>query len=201
MLVLSSPSGAGKTTIVEALLNSESHLKTSVSVTTRPMRPGEIDGVHYHFVTIEEFQRRLAMDEFFEHAEVFGNFYGTPKQFVRDTLAAGIDVVFDIDWQGTQQISQSARDDLVTIFVLPPSLPELELRLRGRNQDSQEIVDRRMSEAASEMSHWAEYNYIVVNRDLNESVGVVRSILTAERHRRKRQRGLAEFVNEMRHVK
>ncbi len=201
MLVLSSPSGAGKTSIVSEILQLEPHLRTSISVTTRPKRPNEVDGVHYIFVTVEEFHERSERGDFFETAEVFGNWYGTPKQFVLDTLEKGHDVVFDIDWQGTQQISQSSRDDLVTVFVLPPSMQELELRLRGRNQDTEAVVNKRMNEATAEMSHWAEYNYIVVNYDLEESVEIVRSILTAERHRRKRQNGLAEFVNSMRHVK
>ncbi|MDP3372087.1 MAG: guanylate kinase [Candidatus Paracaedibacteraceae bacterium] len=198
MLVLSSPSGAGKTTIVNDLLNSERRLKTSVSVTTRPKRLSEIDGRDYYFVSPEEFNRRIEAGDFFEHAEVFGNMYGTPRQFVMDSLTDGDDVVFDIDWQGTQQISQSARDDLVTIFILPPSLEELELRLRGRNQDSEDIIRSRMQEASAELSHWAEYNYIVVNYDLHESVKIVKSILEAERYRRKRQVGLASFVNNMR---
>ncbi len=199
MLILSSPSGAGKTTIVNALLNSETHLKTSISVTTREKRPNEVDGRDYYFVTPEEFQRRIDAEEFFEYAEVFENHYGTPKQFVMDTLSSGHDVVFDIDWQGTQQISQAARDDLVTIFILPPSLAELETRLRTRNQDSAEIISHRMREASAELSHWPEYNYVVTNHDINDSVATVRSILHAERHRRKRQVGLADFVNHMRH--
>lgn len=199
MLILSSPSGAGKTTIVNALLSSETHLKTSISVTTREKRSNEVDGRDYYFVTPEEFQRRIDAEEFFEYAEVFGNYYGTPKQFVLDTLHSGHDVVFDIDWQGTQQISQAARDDLVTIFILPPSLAELEARLRTRNQDSAEIIGHRMREASAELSHWPEYNYVVTNHDLIESVATVRSILHAERHRRKRQVGLADFVNHMRH--
>ena len=199
MLILSSPSGAGKTTIVNALLSSETHLKTSISVTTREKRSNEVDGRDYYFVTPEEFQRRIHAEEFFEYAEVFGNYYGTPNQLVLDTLHSGHDVVFDIDWQGTQQISQAARDDLVTIFILPPSLAELEARLRTRNQDSAEIIGHRMREASAELSHWPEYNYVVTNHDLIESVATVRSILHAERQRRKRQVGLADFVNHMRH--
>lgn len=198
MLILSSPSGAGKTTIVNALLASESRLKTSISVTTRSKRPNEVDGRDYYFVTPEEFQRRIDAEDFFEYADVFGNHYGTPKQFVLDTLHGGNDVVFDIDWQGTQQISQAARDDLVTVFILPPSLAELEARLQRRNQDSAEIISHRMREASSELSHWPEYNYVVINNNLDESVSTVRSILRAERHRRKRQVGLADFVNHMR---
>lgn len=199
MLILSSPSGAGKTTIVNALLESETHLKTSISVTTREKRSNEVDGRDYHFVTPEEFKKRIDAGDFLEYAEVFGNYYGTPKQFVMDTLHSGHDVAFDIDWQGTQQISQAARDDLVTIFILPPSLSELESRLLARNQDSHETIKERMREAGAELSHWPEYNYVVTNYDLNESVATVRSILRAERHRRKRQIGLADFVNHMRH--
>lgn len=201
MLVLSSPSGAGKTSIVDALMTVDPRIKASVSVTTRPRRPNEEEGIHYTFVSQEEFNERLGREEFLEHAEVFGNMYGTPKDFVFDTLAQGNDVIFDIDWQGTQQISQSSRDDLVTIFILPPSMEELENRLRGRNSDTPEAITHRMNEAMSEMSHWPEYNYIVVNHTLEESVKTVQSILLAERHRRKRQVGLADFVNEMRHVK
>lgn len=201
MLVLSSPSGAGKTSIVNAIMQVDSNLKSSVSVTTRPKRPNEVDGQHYYFISEDEFWFRLHRGDFLEHAEVFGYMYATPKDFVMDTLHSGNDVIFDIDWQGTQQISECSRDDLVTVFILPPSLQELEVRLRGRNQDTENVVIKRMSEASSEMSHWAEYNYVFVNHDLNESVNIVQSILTAERHRRKRQFGLAEFVNEMRHVK
>lgn len=201
MLILSSPSGAGKTSIVNALLTSETKLRTSISVTTRPKRPSEVDGIDYYFISVNEFQRRLANDEFLEYAEVFGNLYGTPKGFVADTLANGEDVIFDIDWQGTQQISQSSRDDLVTVFILPPSLDELENRLRGRNQDAADVVARRMSEATYELSHWPEYNYVIVNHNLEESVHNVHAILTAERLRRKRQIGLASFVNHMRGIK
>jgi guanylate kinase len=198
LLILSSPSGAGKTTIVKALLDSESRLKTSVSVTTRPKRSNEIEGRDYYFVTHEAFQCHIDAGDFLEYAEVFGNLYGTPKQFVLNTLNDGNDVVFDIDWQGTQQISQVSRDDLVTVFILPPSFEELEARLNSRNQDSAETITHRMCEASAELSHWPEYNYVVINHDLNESVATVRSILRAERHRRKRQMGLADFVNGMR---
>ena len=201
MLILSSPSGAGKTSIVNTLLKTEQKLKTSISVTTRPKRPGEVDGVDYYFVSVDEFERRLENNEFLEHAEVFGNLYGTPNQFVSDTLGNGEDVVFDIDWQGTQQISQTSRDDLVTVFILSPSLSELENRLRGRNQDAAEVVARRMSEATYELSHWPEYNYVMVNHTLEESVSNVRAILIAERLRRRRQIGLASFVNHMRGIK
>jgi guanylate kinase len=198
MLIFSSPSGAGKTTIVKELLNSETQLKTSISVTTRKRRPGEVHGRDYYFVTPEEFQKRVEAGDFFEYADVFGNLYGTPKQFVLDTLDSGEDVVFDIDWQGTQQISQAARGDLVTVFILPPCLKELESRLRRRNQDSGDVINQRMHEAGAELSHWPEYNYVIVNHSLNESILTAKSILRAERHRRKRQIGLADFVNKMR---
>lgn len=201
MLVLSSPSGAGKTTIVNEIMKIDPNLKSSVSVTTRPKRANEIDGLHYYFIAEDEFWFRFHKGEFLEHAEVFGYMYATPKNFVMDTLQTGHDVIFDIDWQGTQQLSECSRDDLVTVFILPPSLSELEVRLRGRNQDSENVIMKRMNEASSEMSHWAEYNYVFVNNELEDSVDIVRSILTAERHRRKRQFGIAEFVNDMRHVK
>ncbi|MBA4249450.1 MAG: guanylate kinase [Candidatus Puniceispirillum sp.] len=198
MLVLSSPSGAGKTTIVKELIRRDPDLITSTSFTTRPQRPTEVDGEDYFFIKEQEFLRHVENHEFLEHAKVFGNYYGTPKETVFQHLKQGKDVVFDIDWQGTQQISSQARDDLVTIFILPPSIDILEARLRGRNQDSAEIVKLRMDSALSEMSHWPEYNYVVVNRSLDESVETVHSILIAERHRRKRQTQLADFVNNMR---
>ncbi len=199
MLVLSSPSGAGKTTIVKELIRRDPDLITSTSFTTRPQRPTEVDGEDYFFIKEQEFLLHVENHEFLEHAKVFGNYYGTPKETVFQHLGQGKDVVFDIDWQGTQQISSQARDDLVTIFILPPSIGVLEARLRGRNQDLEEVVKFRMDSALSEMSHWPEYNYVVVNRSLDESVETVHSILVAERHRRKRQTQLADFVNEMRH--
>ena len=198
MLVLSSPSGAGKTTISRALLAHDESLEMSVSATTRPKRPGEVAGVDYHFVEAVDFNLMINRDELLEHAKVFDNYYGTPAKPVMDTLEQGRDVLFDIDWQGTQQLKQKARDDLVSVFILPPSTGELERRLHSRAQDSDEVVARRMAKAADEMSHWAEYDYIVVNHDIEASVEQVRSILTAERLARERQTGLLEFVKGLR---
>jgi guanylate kinase len=198
MLVLSSPSGAGKTTISRRLLSVERNLTMSVSATTRPMRPGEKEGIDYHFVEIGAFRSMIDRKDFLEHAKVFDNYYGTPRGPVEAALRRGQDVLFDIDWQGTQQVAQAARDDLVSVFILPPSTRELEQRLKSRAQDSAEVVARRMAKAADEMSHWAEYDYIVVNHDIETSVTEVRSILTAERLRRQRQVGLPEFVKGLR---
>ena len=198
MLVLSSPSGAGKTTISRKLLSIEPKLTMSVSATTRAMRPGEKEGIDYHFVEIAAFRSMIDRKDFLEHAKVFDNYYGTPKGPVDAALRRGRDVLFDIDWQGTQQVAQAARDDLVSVFILPPSTRELEQRLKSRAQDSAEVVARRMAKAADEMSHWAEYDYIIVNHDIDESVTQVRAILTAERLRRQRQVGLPEFVKGLR---
>ena len=198
MLVLSSPSGAGKTTISRRLLGLESALTMSVSATTRPKRPGEVAGVDYHFVDPTEFGLMINRGEFLEHAKVFDNYYGTPRGPVETALRSGADVLFDIDWQGTQQLAQNARDDLVSVFILPPSTRELEQRLEARAQDSAEVVAGRMAKAADEMSHWAEYDYIIVNRDIDDSVARVRAILAAERMRRQRQVGLPEFVATLR---
>jgi guanylate kinase len=194
MLVLSSPSGAGKTTIARALLARESLLTMSVSVTTRPPRPGEVDGRDYGFIAPAAFAGMVAAGELLEHATVFGNSYGTPRAPVEAALAAGRDVLFDVDWQGTQQLRQTARADLVSVFILPPSQPELERRLRARAQDSVEVVRRRMARAADEMSHWAEYDYIIVNQAIDAAVAEAEAILRAERLRRDRQIGLAAFV-------
>jgi guanylate kinase len=198
MLVLSSPSGAGKTSIARALLQRDSQIAMSVSATTRPPRPGEIDGKDYHFVAVEQFQSMVSAGKFLEHARVFDNFYGTPREPVEREMGLGRDVLFDIDWQGTQQMAQNARDDLVSVFVLPPSVEELERRLRGRAQDPEEVVRKRMAKAADEMSHWPEYDYVIVNRELEESIAEVRAILAAERLKRFRQIGLANFVNKLR---
>jgi guanylate kinase len=198
MLVLSSPSGAGKTTISRALLRHERELAMSVSVTTRSPRPGEEHGKDYYFISETEYHSMVAADELLEHAKVFDNYYGTPKSHVEKELAAGRDVLFDIDWQGTQQLKASAREDLVSVFILPPSIKELERRLRGRAQDTEEVMQRRMARAADEMSHWPEYDYIVVNQNVDESIEQVESILTAERLKRDRQLGLVSFVNGMR---
>ena len=198
MLVLSSPSGAGKTTLSRMLLDSELGIEISVSVTTRPKRPGEVPGVDYHFIDTTDFNLRLNRRELLESAKVFGHYYGTPRAPVEAALAAGRDVLFDIDWQGTQQLAERARADLVSVFILPPSTLELERRLRARAQDSAEEVARRMAKAADEMSHWAEYDYIIVNHDLGRSLAQVRAILQAERLRRERQLGLHEFVKGLR---
>ena len=194
MLVLSSPSGAGKSTIAKALLARDAMLTMSVSVTTRPPRPGEIDGSDYTFIDAATFAALAADGQLLEYATVFGNSYGSPRGPVERTLASGRDVLFDVDWQGTQQLRQNARTDLVSVFILPPSRAELESRLHTRAQDSEEVVRGRMAKAADEMSHWAEYDYIVVNRDIATAVAEVAAILAAERLRRERQVGLAEFV-------
>jgi guanylate kinase len=199
MLVLSSPSGAGKTTISRALLKADANLTMSISVTTRAPRPGEEHGKDYFFVTEDDYHRMVKGGELLEHARVFDNFYGTPKAYVESQLAAGRDVLFDIDWQGTQQLKASAGQDLVSVFILPPSIEDLEKRLRGRAQDSEDVVRKRMSRASDEMSHWPEYDYVVVNRDVDQSISQVNAILTAERLRqRRRAPGLVAFVNDMR---
>jgi guanylate kinase len=196
MLVLSSPSGAGKTTLARMLLDGEPSVVMSVSATTRPARANEIDGRDYHFITVKEFERRVSEDAFLEHATVFGHRYGTPKAPVMEALSKGRDVLFDIDWQGTQQLKQQ-RDDVVSVFVLPPSREELERRLRARAQDSDDVVARRMSKANDEMSHWAEYDYVVINHDMNAAFAQVRTILAAERLKRGRQTGIREFVRSL----
>ena len=198
LLVLSSPSGAGKTTITRRLIARDPTLAVSVSVTTRPRRRGEIDGKDYRFIKQAEFERMVAEDELFEHATVFSNSYGTPRQPIESAIDAGRDIVTDIDWQGTQQLSASLREDIVTIFVLPPSADALEARLRTRAQDSDEVIAQRMAKSAEEMSHWPEYQYIIVNDDLETSVAEARAIVTAERLKRTRQRGLADFANRLR---
>ena len=198
MLVLSSPSGAGKTTISRALLDRDDNLSMSVSATTRPKRPGEVSGHDYFFVDPTEFDLMIDRRELLEYAKVFGNYYGTPREPVEDALDQGCDVLFDIDWQGTQQLAQAARDDLVSVFVLPPSTDELGRRLQRRAQDSDAVVADRMAKAPDEMSHWAEYDYIVVNHDVEESVVSVQAILSAERLRRERQVGLPDFVKRLR---
>ncbi len=198
MLVLSSPSGAGKTTISRALLERDDNLSLSVSVTTRPPRHGEEDGVDYCFVDEKAFHAMIDGNQLLESAHVFGHHYGTPKGPVDEALAEGRDVLFDIDWQGTQQLKAGARDDLASVFVLPPSMAELAQRLESRAQDSAEVVADRMAKAADEMSHWPEYDYIIVNRDIEESVIQAQAILAAERLKRERQTGLAELVNRLR---
>ena len=198
MLVLSSPSGAGKTTISRELLARDGGLVLSVSATTRPMRPGETEGVDYVFMDQARFDEMVRDGAFLEHATVFGHCYGTPRRPVEAALDEGRDVLFDIDWQGAQQVSEEAREDLVSVFILPPSTEELERRLHTRAQDSDDVVRARMAKAADEMSHWAEYDYIVVNEDVEASVAAVRSILEAERLRRERRIGLHDFVEVLR---
>ena len=198
MLVLSSPSGAGKTTISRMLLDRDPNLSLSVSATTRGPRPGEVHGKDYLFVSGEEFERLVRDDGLLEHATVFENKYGTPKASVEAALAAGHDVLFDIDWQGTQQLREGMPQDLVSIFILPPSTSELERRLHTRAQDSEEVVRARMAKASDEMSHWAEYDYIIINDGLEQSLGEVEAILVAERLRRERRVGLRDFVENLR---
>ncbi len=198
MLVLSSPSGAGKTTIARALLKRDDNISMSVSTTTRSKRPGEVSGSDYQFVDLTTFNLMVNRQELLEHAKVFGNYYGTPRALVEASLSEGRDVLFDIDWQGTQQLAESARDDLVTVFILPPSTEELNRRLHSRAQDPEDVVAARMAKASDEISHWAEYHYIIVNRDLDESVSAVHAILNAERLRRERQVGLTDFVKRLR---
>jgi len=197
MFVLSSPAGAGKTTLTRRLLETDNGVTLSISVTTRPPRPGEQEGVHYYFRSIEDFGIMINKGEFLEHAKVFGNYYGTPRAPVEAALAKGLDVIFDVDWQGTQQLSQRAEDDLVRVFVLPPSMRALEQRLKRRAQDRADVIAERMSRAENEISHWAEYDYIIVNEDLDVAERQVRSILYAERLKRKRQTGLVDFVHRL----
>jgi guanylate kinase len=198
LLVLSSPSGAGKTTITRRLLERDPSLELSVSVTTRPRRRGEVDGRDYRFIDEGSFATMAAAGELLEHAVVFGHCYGTPRRPIETALGQGRDIVTDIDWQGTQQLAESVRHDLVTVFVLPPSLAELEARLRQRAQDSDAVVAQRLANATEEMSHWSEYDYVILNRDIDDSVAEVQAIVTAERLRRSRQLGLADFVNRLR---
>ena len=200
LLVLSSPSGAGKTTITRLLVERDGNLGVSISATTRTPRANEVDGQHYHFVSESRFDRMVRDGALLEHATVFGNRYGTPRAPVEAALAAGRDIVSDIDWQGTQQLAQSVRGDLVAVFILPPSMAALEDRLRRRAQDSDKVVRQRMAKSADEMSHWPEYDYVIVNHDLDKSVEQARAILTAERLKRDRQIGLAEFVNRLRTI-
>ena len=198
MLVLSSPSGAGKTSIARELLKRDSEITMSVSATTRQRRPGETEGKDYFFVDEQQFKTDVNKGLFLEYAQVFDHYYGTPLKPVRDTLAKGRDVLFDIDWQGTQQIKAKARQDLVSVFVLPPSTTELERRLLSRAQDSAEVVAGRMARAADEMSHYPEYDYIIVNHELEASIEAVHTILRAERLRISRQAGLTEFMKQLR---
>lgn len=197
LFILSSPSGAGKTTLSRMLLESDPDIRLSVSATTRPPRPGEVDGVHYHFVSDAEFDRMVEEDDFYEWAHVFNHRYGTPKGEIREGLKRGQDYLFDIDWQGTQQLKQKDEQDVVTVFVLPPSLDELRRRLESRAQDSDAVIDSRMDRARAEISHWAEYDYVVINDSVEECFARVCEILDAERMRRTRQTGLIPFVREL----
>ena len=197
LFILSSPSGAGKTTLSRMLLEKDPDIKLSISATTRPPRPGEEDGVHYHFVSDEEFDRIVEEDDFYEWAHVFGHRYGTPKGHIRDGLKQGQEDLFDIDWQGTQQLKQKDDQDVVTVFVLPPSLPELRRRLEARAQDSSDVIGARMERARAEISHWAEYDFVVINDDVDECFDRVCEVLDAERMRRTRQTGLIPFVREL----
>lgn len=198
LLVLSSPSGAGKTTISRMLLERETGLLPSISATTRPKRPGETDGRDYFFVGPDEFSNMLDRGELLEHAEVFGHRYGTPRPAVREALAGGRDVLLDIDWQGEQQLKAKVRGDLVSVFILPPSTEELDRRLKLRAQDTADVVRERMAGAADHISHWSEYDYIIVNEEIGDSVAKVQAVLAAERLRRERQTGLREFVESLR---
>ena len=197
MVVFSSPSGAGKSTISKEILGIHEKLTMSISATTRPMRPGESNGKDYVFIDQSEFDQMVLKGELLEYATVFGHSYGTLSSAVEVALSKGHDVMFDVDWQGTQQLKQNAREDLVSIFILPPSIKELERRLYERAQDSEEVVKERMAKATSEMSHWAEYDYVIINDKLVESVEQVGSILAAERLRRDRRVGLSDFIRKL----
>ena len=198
MLVLSSPSGAGKTTIARRLIEDENGLYMSVSATTRPRRPGEVEGKDYYFVEDETFHLMANRGEFLEHANVFDHYYATPVAPVMNALSEGRDILFDIDWQGTQQIADKSRDDLVSVFILPPSTQDLEKRLLNRAQDSADVVAKRMSKAADEISHYREYDYILVNEDVDKAISDIKAIMVAERLKRDRQIGLTDFVKELR---
>lgn len=198
LIILSSPSGAGKSTLARRLMDWDPALGFSVSATTRPPRPGEVDGQHYHFITGDEFRRQVAAGRMLEHAEVFGNLYGSPIGPVENAMLTGRDTLFDVDWQGGQQIRASALGrHVVSIFILPPSLTELERRLRVRAQDSDQVIAGRMAKSRDEISHWAEYDYVLVNDDLDATEARLRAILTTERLRRDRQTGLGPFVKDL----
>ena len=197
MLVLSSPSGAGKSSICRALLDLDRNLYLSISTTTRKKRPNEVSGIDYNFVTLDEFEYKLSQNNFIEHAKVFNNFYGTDKSIVENKINEGKDLLFDIDWQGAQQLREKMREDIVSVFILPPSKKELERRLKERGQDTDKVVKERMSEATAEITHWAEYDYVIINEDLNLSVKTVLGILHSERMKRIRQIGLGEFVRSI----
>jgi guanylate kinase len=197
MLVLSSPSGAGKSSICKALLDLDKDLFLSVSTTTRKKRPNEVSGKDYNFVSIVEFKNQLKNNNFLEYAKVFDNFYGTDKSMVENKINQGKDLLFDIDWQGAQQLREKMREDIVSVFILPPSKKELERRLKERDQDSDDVVRKRMDGASSEITHWAEYDYVIINENLNQSVKTVLGILKSERMKRIRQIGLGEFIRSI----
>jgi guanylate kinase len=197
MLIVSSPSGAGKTTLTRELLQKEDNVSLSISVTTRPRRSSEIDGIHYHFKSLRQFESMRNGGQLLEWAEVHGNFYGTPREPVETALSEGRDVLFDIDWQGTQQLYETMRADVVSVFVLPPTAEELKLRLERRAEDTPDIIARRLTNAAEEIPHWEEYDYVLVNRDLEKSFVRLRGILTAERLKRVRKDDIQEFVDKL----
>ncbi|MFH1804099.1 MAG: guanylate kinase [Pseudomonadota bacterium] len=197
MLVFCAPSGAGKTTITRQLLEKDDQISLSVSATTRAARPGEDEGVHYFFKSVEGFKHMIADDELLEWAEVYGNYYGTPRQPVEDALSSGHDVLFDIDWQGARQLREKAGDDVVSIFVLPPSSAELERRLRDRGQDEDDVIMKRMAKAGAEISHWAEFDYVLINDNLDRCLASVEHIIGAERLKRDRQQQLPAFVKKL----
>ncbi len=199
MFILSSPSGAGKTTLSRLLMQNDENLVMSTSYTTRPKRAQEENGKDYFFVEKEAFDHKVANNYFFEHAEVFGNFYGTPRAFVENAIDTGKDVLFDIDWQGTRRLTSSAREDTVSVFILPPSMKELERRLRSRAQDPDDIILKRMERASDEISHWDEYDYVIINDNIDASLQKILYILMAERLKRSRQHGLTEFVDQLLH--
>ncbi|MBX5176948.1 guanylate kinase [Rhizobium lentis] len=197
MLVISSPSGAGKSTIARTLLETDKHIGLSVSVTTRQRRPSEVEGVHYHFKSVREFERLRDSDALLEWAEVHGNFYGTPREPVEHAMAEGRDMLFDIDWQGAQQLQEKMSADVVSIFVLPPTMTELQSRLHRRAEDSEEVIQTRLANSRAEIAHWREYDYVIVNDDLNTAFDAVQSIVKAERLRRDRRHGMFDFVREL----
>lgn len=200
MLVMSSPSGAGKTSISRQILDTEPELDLSISVTTREQRPGEVDGTDYHFISDDKFNSMVAQGELLEHAFIYGNNYGTPRAAVEKALAAGQDVLFDIDWQGAQQLREASSDDTVGVYILPPNMTELEARLRRRNRDGDDTIAYRLQQVATDVAHWPEYDYVIINHDFEKAVAAVRSILYAERLKRRRQPGLFDFVKQFRGV-
>jgi guanylate kinase len=194
MLVISSPSGAGKSTIARNLMDGDQQISLSVSVTTRPRRQSEIEGVHYHFVSQREFERLRDSDSLLEWAQVHGNYYGTPREAVEKAMGEGRDMLFDIDWQGAQQLQEKMSADVVSIFILPPTMAELQSRLHRRAEDSEEVIQTRLNNSRAEIKHWREYDYVIVNDDLNSAFDAVQSIVKAERLRRDRRHGLFDFV-------